>query len=234
MASPQRLRKKDGKDVEVQEGWKGRVLPFDPVQRTHHKEELDALREKETRLSEIAAALEEIIESLSETEGEYVVLNDANDKFAVTELNNELKEHLSAVETDETRALNDYLVLLDAGAKKRQKEAFVAEHAEVYWPQIETNKDGTYGKGKVNSYLTNLQSSFEFPEDTLAPKLLKASSLLDEEKALNTAVKEDAAALHLKTKELRQQTGHRPIRARRPRHQIARSRDDEDRELRPV
>ncbi|MFJ7566477.1 N-6 DNA methylase [Herminiimonas sp. NPDC097707] len=59
-------KKKDGKDVEVQEGWKGRILPFELVQMTYHKTELDALRDKETRLSEINASLEETLESLSE------------------------------------------------------------------------------------------------------------------------------------------------------------------------
>jgi len=75
------IKKKDGKDVEVQEGWKGRILPFELVQMTHHKKELDALREKETRLSEITASLEEILESLSEEDKANDTVNDAGDKF---------------------------------------------------------------------------------------------------------------------------------------------------------
>ena len=193
-------KKKDGKEVEVQDGWKGRIMPFDLVQRMHFKEELESLSEKENRGGEIATALEEVIESLSEDDGEYVVLNDANDKFAVAELNKELKEQLSDVETDVIRTLNEYLSLLDAKAKKPQKQAFVEEHPEVEWSQIEANKDGTYGKGKVNSYLAHIQSSFEFPEDTFAHKLLKAISLLDEDKTLKAAIKKDEAALHSKTK----------------------------------
>ncbi|QDT82455.1 type I restriction-modification system subunit M [Gimesia chilikensis] len=194
-------KKKDGNEVEVQEGWRGRIMPFDLVQREHHKEELKALQEKQTRLIEIAAVLEEIIESLSEAEGECDVLNDANDKFAVSELNKELKEQLSDVETDEIKSLNGYLSLLDAKAKKQQKEAFIAEHPEVNWSEMEANKDGSYGKAKVSSYIGKLQSCFEFPEGTFAYKLLRASSLLDEEKTLKAVIKEDAAALHLKTKE---------------------------------
>ncbi|MEX1027958.1 MAG: N-6 DNA methylase [Candidatus Paceibacterota bacterium] len=194
-------KKKDNKEVEVQEGWKGRVLPFDLVQRIHHKDELDALHKKGTRLIEIAAGLEEIIESLSEEDGEFVVLNDASDKFVVSELNKELKEQLSDVDTDEIRSLNEYLSLLDAKAKKPRRQAFVAEHPEVNWSQIEASKDGTYGKGKVSNYLASLQSSFEFPEGTFANKLVRASSLLAEEKTLKSEIKEETAALHLKTKE---------------------------------
>jgi len=48
--------------------------------------------------------------------------------------------------------------------------------------------------------MAKLQSCFEFPEGTLPNKLLKASSLLDEEKTLKAAIKKKAAALHLKTK----------------------------------
>ena len=74
-------KKKEGKDVEVQDGWKGRIMPFELVQMTHHKKELDALRSKETRLSEITASLEELLESLSEEEKANDTLNDAGDKF---------------------------------------------------------------------------------------------------------------------------------------------------------
>ena len=156
-------KKKDNKEVEVQEGWKGRIIPFDLVQRMHFKEELDALTEKRDRRSDVSTELEEVIESLSEEDGEDKVLNEAGDKFVAGELNNEIKEQLKDVETDEIRTLNEYLALLDAKAKKPQKQAFVEEHPEVNWSEIEPNKDGTYGKGKVNSYLGGLRSSFEFP-----------------------------------------------------------------------
>ena len=68
-------KKKDGKEVEEQEGWKGRVVPFELVQRIHHKQELDALQQKQIRVAEIASFITQIIESLSEDEGEYDVLN---------------------------------------------------------------------------------------------------------------------------------------------------------------
>lgn len=78
-------KKKNGKDVEVQDGWKGRVMPFELVQVTHHKKELDSLREKETRLSELAASIEETLESLTEEEKETSIsgdlLTEDGDKF---------------------------------------------------------------------------------------------------------------------------------------------------------
>lgn len=84
-------KKKDGKDVEVQEGWRGRILPFELVQMAYHKRELDALRGNETRLSEIAAALEETLESLSEEDKANDTLNEAGDKFVATAVAKEAK-----------------------------------------------------------------------------------------------------------------------------------------------
>lgn len=191
---------KKGKKEEVQDGWKGRIMPFELVQTTYLNDELEALKKKEQRLVEVGASLEEIIESLSEADGEYCVLNNANDKFAVTEIKIELMELLCGVETDEIRALKAYLVLLDAKAKKPEKETFIDEHTLVDWAQMEANKDGTYGKAKVNSYMVKLQCAFEFPDDSFANKLIKASALLDQEKVLKAEIKTETAALHLLTK----------------------------------
>jgi type I restriction enzyme M protein len=74
-------KKKDGKDVEVQDGWKGRIMPFELVQLTYLKAELDALRAKEARLSEITASIEETLDGLSEEEKSFDTVNDAGDKF---------------------------------------------------------------------------------------------------------------------------------------------------------
>ena len=194
------IKKKDGKDVEEQDGWKGRILPFELVQTTHYRVELDALRNKETRLSEITASLEEIIETLSEADGEYQVLNEANTKFSVNETKNELKSQLSAVETDEIRMLTTYLELLSNKAKKPEKLAFIEAHPQIDWQQMSAGKDRTYGKTQVESYVFAIQSAFEFPEESFAAKLIKAVNLLEEEKNLKAAIKQEDAALHLKTK----------------------------------
>lgn len=75
------IKKKKGKEVEEQEGWFGRILPFDLVQCIHHKDELDALQEKQTRLSEIDGCLEETLESLSEEEKEAEAIHESGDKW---------------------------------------------------------------------------------------------------------------------------------------------------------
>lgn len=194
------IRKKDGIDQEVQDGWVGRIMPFILVQETYLKEELQSLRDKENRVSEIATELEEIIDSLSEEERESKILNDTNDAFVVKELNEYLKEIFADVQSDEIDALKGYLTLLEKKAKKPEKENYIQTHKEVNWSKMNANKDVTYNKAAVSKYLFELQSNFTFPEDSFESKMIKTSSLLAEEKGLKSQIRLEAAALHLKTK----------------------------------
>ena len=86
------IKKKDGKDVEVQEGWKGRILPFELVQLAHHKKELEALREKEARLGDVTATLDALLESFSEEDKANDTFNDAGDKFVAAAVAKEAKQ----------------------------------------------------------------------------------------------------------------------------------------------
>ena len=86
------VRKKDGKDVEVQDGWKGRILPFDLVQLSHHKQELVALRKKEAELAEVVAQLEELLEGFNDEDRAKDSFNEAGDKFVAAAVAKEAKE----------------------------------------------------------------------------------------------------------------------------------------------
>ena len=66
------IKKKNGKDVEVQEGWKGHILPFDLVQDICLSERKRDLKEKHEKLAEIPSSYEEILESLSEDDKEII------------------------------------------------------------------------------------------------------------------------------------------------------------------
>ncbi|WP_115047896.1 type I restriction-modification system subunit M [Xanthomonas arboricola] len=86
------VKKKDGKDVEVQDGWKGRILPFDLVQLAHHKKELDALRKKEAELADVVTQLNELLDSFSEEDKVKDTFNEAGDKFVAATVAKEAKE----------------------------------------------------------------------------------------------------------------------------------------------
>lgn len=76
-------KKKGDKVIEVQNGWKGHILPFDLVQHELLSDDLAAIDAKNNRLSEIPSEYESIIESLSEDDKETIsdALNDTNDEF---------------------------------------------------------------------------------------------------------------------------------------------------------
>lgn len=102
VVEPNLIEKKTGKGekVEVQDGWKGRVLPFELVQSLHHHEELDALREKESRLSEITASLEEMLEGFSEEDKGNDTFNEEGNKFVAAVVAKEAKSLQAEVKND--------------------------------------------------------------------------------------------------------------------------------------
>lgn len=87
------VKKKNGKDQEVQEGWEGRIIPFDIVQKTLMPEQVKAVAELEERLEQAQFELTDLVDSLSEEDKMELsdVLNDDNDAFLATPLNREVK-----------------------------------------------------------------------------------------------------------------------------------------------
>ncbi|MFB4330213.1 type I restriction-modification system subunit M [Paenibacillus sp. CR_12] len=191
------IKKKDGKEEEVQDGWMGHVIPFELVQRTFLSDEYEAVMQKECRLAEISSEYDEILDSLSEEEKDSSVTTESSDAFVAKEVSEKLKEIYADVDTQEIKALNAYAAL----SRKADKLAFISAHDDVVWSNMEASHDGTYAKKAVNAYLAELQSVFEFPEESFEAKIIKVSKLMAEEKELKTQVKADAAALHMKTKE---------------------------------
>ncbi|HAT4983319.1 TPA: type I restriction-modification system subunit M [Serratia marcescens] len=88
------IKKKNGQDTEVQDGWKGHILPFDLVQQIYLSDDLRALAAKESRLSEITSTLEEILESLTEEEKEQDTVKETKDSFANAEVGKAAKAFL--------------------------------------------------------------------------------------------------------------------------------------------
>lgn len=193
------IKKVKGKDKEVQEGWVGRVLPFELVQRQLLTEQLKQLKNKESRLSMVASELETLIDELDEEEKE-ALLNDSNSSFLVSEVTKALKSAYTDIETPEIMALNAYLLFLDEDRSKLGKLDFIANNTIINWQDIESNKDGTYSKSKVNAYLKNLQATHHFDTNSDEARLVQIDNLLIEEKTLKSEIKEDTEVLHQKTK----------------------------------
>src|SRR5699024_6874238 len=192
------IKKKDGKETEVQEGTKGRIFSFELIQQTLLKDESEVLSELESRQTEIQEELTTLIESLSEDDGEYTVLNDANDKFKAKETRDALKEELENVDLPELNTLADFRGL--AGKDKRVE--FMKNHPEIRWNEMSHKKDGTPTNKGLNDYEINIQMEYQFDEDTFGYKLSKAVELMEEEKQVKKDIKEKAAELIELTEEV--------------------------------
>lgn len=80
------VKKKDGKDQEVQDGWVGHVVPFDLVQQTMLSDSLADIQGIEDRLAEITAGYDEALDELPEEEKDKDFVNDDKNAFVWPEV----------------------------------------------------------------------------------------------------------------------------------------------------
>lgn len=130
------IKKKDGKEQEVQEGWVGRIIPFDLIQDTLLSDDKAALKAKENRLSEIASEYEELFDSLTEEEkeGDYA----SDDGFVNAEIKKALKSDSVEPETKE---------------KLRKVDALAKEEKEL---KAAIKKDAGLLEGKTKETIESL------------------------------------------------------------------------------
>ncbi len=119
------LKKKDGKDQEVQEWWIGHIMPFQLVQEIYHREVLHSLQKNENRLTEILWEYEEILESLSEEEKEGEVINEAQTAFVNAAVTKEVKQIRTDMKKGETLEGDTY------EAKILRVDILMAEEKEI-------------------------------------------------------------------------------------------------------
>ena len=119
-------KKKDGKDEEVQDGWAGRVIPFELVQHTLLKKQYDELKQCEAELENVLGQYDELLEKLVEADDSSEALSDDNTAFVAKEIAKQAK----ALAKDKKKYPEDspeYIVLradeLMASEKRLKKAA---------------------------------------------------------------------------------------------------------------
>lgn len=102
------IKKKNGVDAEVQDGWVGHILPFDIVQKELLKDELKEIEGINNKIDEINDSINELIENLS-TEDAESVLNEDKTEFS----SKDLKKAYSEIDTKEKYDENsfEYIVI---------------------------------------------------------------------------------------------------------------------------
>lgn len=138
------IKKKNGNDVEVQDGWIGRIIPFELVQETLLREEAKALKEKEERLAQVAAEQQEILDSLTAEEKEDItdVLNEDNTAFLASPLikmaKDLLKGHDAADYAEDSPEGKIITVMRLLDEEKELKKIIKADSAKLHLLTKET------------------------------------------------------------------------------------------------
>lgn len=116
------IKKKDGKDIEVQEGWVGRVIPFELVQKKYLPDALAQLKANESRLAEIASEYESLLDELPEEEKEKDFVNEDKTAFVPAAVKKAIKE--KEIEPEILKILKKYddLNTEEKSLKKKVKE----------------------------------------------------------------------------------------------------------------
>ncbi|MCE3020101.1 type I restriction-modification system subunit M [Parvimonas micra] len=192
-------KKEDDEEVpEIQEGWRGRILPFELVQENLLKDEVDEIKSIESRLAEIISEYGEIIDSLEEDEKNAEYVKEDNSAFVNAEAKKYMKEACDDIETEEIKILNGYLEL----SKKAEKQKYIEDNASIDWNTMEKGASGNYTKTEINKRVTKIQQTFKFEEDSLESKLQRVVLLIEEESLLKSNLKNKNEELHIKTKDL--------------------------------
>ena len=194
-------KKKDNKTIEVQEGWKGHVLPFEIVQKLYFAYALEQMNLMNDRLQEIESEVEEIYNSISQDDLDEEITNEDDSGFDGKGVAAKCKEIIDEINTPEIDALRKYINLLDKKTSKQDLVTYIQSCNLVSWDQMEVSKNGTYGKTTVNNYIARLKQQFTFDSDSTEAKFLKVNALFLEEKDIKKSIKELSKELEQKTKE---------------------------------
>jgi type I restriction enzyme M protein len=180
------MKKVKGKDTEVQDGWKGHILPFELVQQVHFADELQSLLDKENRLTAITNQYEELLEALSEEAKDSSITNESKDAFVNAEIIKAAKEIASdkkkgikyGEDDDETKIWKvNVLIAEEKILKKEINEEAYALHM-LTKKTIETLKDKQVNdlleRKWINPLLNALNS---LPTDSIAILIQKVNYL---------------------------------------------------------
>ena len=88
------LKKKGDKEEEVQNGWVGRIIPFELVQKSLLSYEMNLLKSKEDKLAEIANSFVDLLDSLTEEDKEGDYVSEDKTSFVAAEVKKYIKVNI--------------------------------------------------------------------------------------------------------------------------------------------
>ncbi len=123
-----KLVKKGDDEVEVPDGLKGRIIPFEMVQKVMFQPELQAISDMEARQESITAEVEELQEGFTEEESQEYLEGEDNPKLDKKKIKKDAKAKNGEIEPETQEKLKQFVKLWDEQTKlnKTLKEARLA------------------------------------------------------------------------------------------------------------
>lgn len=173
------LKKKDGKEQEVQDGWIGHIIPFNIVQETILADKLAALKDCENRLNEITSEYESLLDELGEEEKEMAFVNEAQDAFVAAEVKKAIRAN--ELEPNIIKVLKkvDALVTEEKSVKKKYKDDSNALHILTKMTIEELSDETAMELIKQKWILPLVKSINELPDAVISDFVKKLESLCD-------------------------------------------------------
>lgn len=181
------IKKKNGINSEVQEGFKGNIIPFELVQSKFFKLEVDKIKEKENSISEIQINIEECFDNLSEDDKSQDFVNEDKTSF----INSEVKKYVKTLskntdndeEVDKIIRKVDFMILEDSRLKKEIKsdiEDLEKLTREIY-PKLSKEQYVDLLKDKwITPILHSINTMVETSIDEFTKKLTNLSNKYQE------------------------------------------------------
>ena len=184
------VKKKNGNDEEIQDGWVGRIVPFELIQKYKLNSQLEILNNKNERLIEIASEYEEIFDAISEDDKE-IVSNDTNDVFdfkKVAEKVKEIKKEKITILDDsfeekivrvfnineeeknlkkEIKIINDKLLNDSKIAIENLSDSEIVDILKEKWVKVLINNLNSLPKEVINTFTKNIDKISNKYETTL-------------------------------------------------------------------
>lgn len=188
------IRKSGGKDTEVQDGWEGRILPFNIVAELFFQPELNKVNELKHDLEFYNDVKVTALEKAHEEGEEGPWINEAGTSFNRKELDAKVQMIYEEHDSEMTAALKGYLALFDKKAGRAEKLSYIRNHPEAEWDDVEG--EAPYTKGNVQKHLNDLYETYDnFPYDSIEGHLVNARTALIKEKEIQPVLKAKEAAL---------------------------------------
>lgn len=161
------VKKKDNKDVEVQDGYIGHILPFELVQNEIFSSDLHEIDSLNNKLEEINTKIDELFEQVSEDDRGDDCIDDEKGEFVAKKINKKIKELKKTKPNDYTDL--DKIVL---SVYKLQEEA------KNINKQIKSKKEILLGKTKTAIESLSINDAMDLLEHKWINPIVKALNSL--------------------------------------------------------